>query len=113
MENKERKRILNVGGLCIVLGFMFGTFFGIYLTWDNQDYLDLQEDYDWLKESSIDCWNKLRLLDTACWSPTDCIENPELEGCKKIDCNWSCCKGKNCETTLIACSKLNSERADE
>ena len=31
----------------------------------NKTCENLKEDYDWLKESSINCWNKLRLLEMS------------------------------------------------
>ena len=99
-SKKERKReLLKIIGLCIFLGLLVGFIIGICIGNDNSKYIQLKEDYDWLEEHSIDCWNKLRILDTECWDPTDCIENRELEGCSKMDCN-TCCFGT---CTVMGC----------
>lgn len=78
------------------------------------DLQECQEDYEWLKGGSIDCWNRLRKLDTHCWSATDCIENPELEGCERWNCNWACCDERGiCESTLVGCWYLTKEEVNE
>jgi len=106
MNKEEKSRLIRIAFLSLLLGLIIGTIIGFGVGTDNSKHIELKEDYDWLKESSIDCWNRLRVLDNHCWSPTDCFDNPNLEGCEEGVCgNWACCnKNKQCETTLIGCS---------
>ena len=89
---KKKKEILRIAVFAIALGLFVGFLIGFGVGIDNSKYIQLKEDYDWLKESSINCWNKLRVLDTECWDASDCFENQNLEGCNKVegDCNWCC-----------------------
>ncbi len=108
MNKKElRQYTIRIIILGVLLGLIFGVIIGAIIMSKNKTCENLKEDYDWLKESSIDCWNRLRILDTHCWSFTDCIENPELEGCKKEDCNYLCCGEYGCDTSLMMCFNCN------
>jgi len=99
MEEKLKQHIIRI----LILGFLFGaiigTIFVAVMMSKNKTCENLKEDYDWLKKSSTDCWNKLRILDDECWEPNDCNDNPNLKGCSKLECNWCC----NDICTLMAC----------
>lgn len=103
--NKKKRRNNNIRILIlgIILGLIIGIIIGGIFVLKNRTCENLKEDYDWLKESSMDCWSKLRLLDTKCWDTSDCSRNPNLEGCykRKDDCNWCCFNS----CTLMYCPK--------
>jgi len=108
MSQKNKKlneKVLKIVILSFMLGGIIGSIITGIITIDNSDYLELKEDYDWLEKSSIDCWNKLRILDDECWDANDCIDNPNLKGCHQIegDCNWCCYN----QCTLVYCGGLS------
>ncbi len=96
---EHTKRILLLG---IILGMALGVIIGAIITLKGKTCENLAEDYKWLENNAKTCWNKLRILDDECWSTSDCIDNPGLEGCHKEDCN-SCCFNS---CTLILCGEI-------
>ena len=107
--DETKKDLIHLISIVFIAGLFFGFLIGGFLASRNKTCENLKEDYDWLKESSTDCWNQLRLLDTKCWIPNDCNYNPNLEGCNKLDCNWCCFNS----CTLMDCSSNTRKTLEE
>ena len=105
-KKKKRNNNIRILVLGILLGLIIGALIGGFFILKDRTCENLKEDYDWLKENSINCWNQLRLLDKECWSPSDCFENSNLEGCHKLNCNW-CCRDT---CTLMGCGWEDSPK---
>lgn len=99
----EENQGLHIGVIILFIGFVLASGMGIYETY-KVDKLEtelklLQEDYDWLKWNADSCFRNADTFKTECSDTTECIFNPDLEGCHKNDCN-SCC---NNMCTVMAC----------
>ena len=82
----------------IILSFNYWTFL-IVRDIQNRN----KEDKQFLIEQNSRCWKELRKYDPNCWDTQDCSENPELQGCSKIECNVCCYNA----CTLMNCPSFN------
>ncbi len=54
--------------------------------------------------------SRLKITKLRCITIRDCMENETLAGCKKIDCNWSCCNPQGgCIMTMVYCMDFDEK----
>jgi len=106
----DKKELRNHTKRMIVLGMMLGIIIGITLggtlilfAKDDVKTMELEEDKQFLIEQNDRCWKELRKYDPNCWDTQDCSENPNLQGCSKIECNVCCYN----TCTLMNCPNFN------